>query len=67
MRSLLAQATVVTGGIATQNRGTLGGNIVNECPAAGAPPALLVYDAELEMDLPDDDLIAPRNPGEPLR
>ena len=46
---LLAQAAAETGGIATQNRGTLGGNIVNASPAADSPPALLVYDAELEL------------------
>src|SRR5712691_1630170 len=46
---LLAQAASETGGIATQNRGTLGGNIVNASPAADTPPALLVYDAELEL------------------
>src|SRR5439155_19084119 len=46
---LLAQAASETGGIATQNRGTLGGNIVNASPAADSPPALLVYDAELEL------------------
>ena len=40
-----------TGGIATQNRGTLGGNIANASPAADSPPALLVYDAELELAL----------------
>ena len=40
-----------TGGIATQNRGTLGGNIANASPAADSPPALLVYDAELELRL----------------
>ncbi|MBV9403800.1 MAG: FAD binding domain-containing protein, partial [Acidobacteriaceae bacterium] len=38
-----------TGGIANQNRGTLGGNIVNASPAADSSPALLVYDAELEL------------------
>ena len=38
-----------TGGIATQNRGTLGGNIANASPAADTPPALLVYDAALEL------------------
>ncbi|HEU5235752.1 MAG TPA: FAD binding domain-containing protein, partial [Pyrinomonadaceae bacterium] len=38
-----------TGGIAIQNRGTLGGNIVNASPAADSPPALLAYDAELEL------------------
>ena len=36
-----------TGGIANQNRGTLGGNIVNASPAADSLPALLAYDAEL--------------------
>src|ERR1700675_2659416 len=46
---LLAQAASETGGIATQNRGTLGGNIVNASPAADSPPALLVYDAEIEL------------------
>ncbi len=35
--------------IATQNRGTIGGNIANASPAADTPPALLVYDAELEL------------------
>jgi CO/xanthine dehydrogenase FAD-binding subunit len=44
---LLASAARVTGGIANQNRGTLGGNIVNASPAADSLPALLVYDAEL--------------------
>jgi CO/xanthine dehydrogenase FAD-binding subunit len=46
---LLAEAARNTGAIATQNRGTLGGNIVNASPAADSPPALLVYDAELEL------------------
>jgi CO/xanthine dehydrogenase FAD-binding subunit len=46
---LLAQAAGETGGIATQNRGTIGGNIVNASPAADSPPALLVYDADLEL------------------
>jgi CO/xanthine dehydrogenase FAD-binding subunit len=46
---LLVQAASETGGVATQNRGTLGGNIVNASPAADSPPALLVYDAELEL------------------
>ncbi len=45
--SLLARAASWTGGIANQNRGTLGGNIVNASPAADSLPALLVYDAEL--------------------
>src|ERR1700732_330104 len=46
---LLSGAAAETGGIATQNRGTLGGNIANASPAADSPPALLVYDAELEL------------------
>src|SRR5579863_1017404 len=44
---LLSSAASWTGGIANQNRGTLGGNIVNASPAADSLPALLVYDAEL--------------------
>jgi CO/xanthine dehydrogenase FAD-binding subunit len=46
---LLCRAAAETGGIATQNRGTLAGNIANASPAADSPPALLVYDAELEL------------------
>lgn len=46
---MLCQAASETGGLAIQNRGTLGGNIVNASPAADSPPALLAYDAELEM------------------
>ncbi|MGB7922853.1 MAG: FAD binding domain-containing protein, partial [Pyrinomonadaceae bacterium] len=46
---LLCAAARETGGPAIQNRGTLGGNIVNASPAADTPPALLVYDAELEL------------------
>jgi CO/xanthine dehydrogenase FAD-binding subunit len=46
---LLCRAAAETGSIATQNRGTLGGNIANASPAADSPPALLVYDAELEL------------------
>lgn len=46
---LLARAASWTGSIANQNRGTLGGNIVNASPAADSSPALLVYDAELAL------------------
>jgi CO/xanthine dehydrogenase FAD-binding subunit len=46
---LLGRAAAETGGVATQNRGTIGGNIANASPAADTPPALLVYDAELEL------------------
>ena len=44
---LLACAARWTGGVANQNRGTLGGNIVNASPAADSLPALLLYEAEL--------------------
>src|SRR5260370_22046055 len=46
---MLCQAAAETGGIAIQNRGTLGGNIVNASPAADSPPALLAYDAQIEV------------------
>ena len=46
---MLCQAASETGGLAIQNRGTLGGNIVNASPAADSPPALLAYDAEVEL------------------
>jgi CO/xanthine dehydrogenase FAD-binding subunit len=46
---LLCQAAAETGSVATQNRGTLGGNIANASPAADSPPALLVYGAEIEI------------------
>jgi CO/xanthine dehydrogenase FAD-binding subunit len=46
---MLCQAASETGGLAIQNRGTLGGNVVNASPAADSPPALLAYDAELEL------------------
>jgi CO/xanthine dehydrogenase FAD-binding subunit len=46
---LLCRAASETGSVATQNRGTLGGNIANASPAADSPPALLVYDAQIEL------------------
>jgi CO/xanthine dehydrogenase FAD-binding subunit len=46
---LLPQAAAWTGGIATQNRGTLAGNIANASPAADSAPVLLAYDAELQL------------------
>jgi CO/xanthine dehydrogenase FAD-binding subunit len=46
---LLQRAAAETGSVATQNRGTLGGNIANASPAADSPPALMIYDAELEL------------------
>lgn len=46
---LLGEAASLTGAVAIQNRGTLGGNIANASPAADSLPALLVYEAELEL------------------
>jgi len=46
---LLARAACRTGAIANQNRGTLGGNLVNGSPAADSPPALLAYAAEVSL------------------
>lgn len=46
---LLCSAAAETGGVANQNRGTIGGNIANASPAADSPPALLVYDAHLDL------------------
>jgi len=44
---LLARAASWVGGISNQNRGTLGGNIVNASPAADSLPALLACGADL--------------------
>jgi CO/xanthine dehydrogenase FAD-binding subunit len=46
---LICAAARETGAVAIQNRGTVGGNIANASPAADLPPALLVYDAVIEM------------------
>jgi len=46
---LLDRAAGWIGSIANQTRATLGGNLVNGSPAADSSPALLVYDAEIEL------------------
>lgn len=46
---LVCRAAAETGGVATQNRGTIGGNIANASPAADTPPTLLVYDAAVQL------------------
>jgi CO/xanthine dehydrogenase FAD-binding subunit len=46
---MLLDAARETGGLAIQNRGTIGGNIANASPAADTPPALLAYGAEVEL------------------
>ena len=46
---LIARASTWIGSIANQTRATVGGNLVNGSPAADSSPALLVYDAEIEL------------------
>ncbi len=46
---LLAKAASWIGSVANQGRATLGGNLVNGSPAADSSPALLAYDAEIEI------------------
>jgi CO/xanthine dehydrogenase FAD-binding subunit len=46
---LIAKSSSWIGSLANQSRATLGGNLVNGSPAADSSPALLVYDAEIEM------------------
>lgn len=46
---LLAKAAGWIGSVANQGRATLGGNLVNGSPAADSSPALLAYDAEIEI------------------
>jgi CO/xanthine dehydrogenase FAD-binding subunit len=46
---LLAKAATWIGSIANQSRATIGGNLVNGSPAADSSPALLVYDADVEL------------------
>ncbi len=46
---LLSKASSWIGAITNQSRATLGGNLVNGSPAADSSPALLVYDAEIEL------------------
>jgi len=46
---LIAKSSSWIGSVANQSRATIGGNLVNGSPAADSSPALLVYDAEIEM------------------
>jgi len=45
----LRAASAEIGAVAIQNRGTLGGNVVNASPAGDTLPALLAADAEVEL------------------
>jgi len=46
---VLAEAAATIGAVQIQNRGTLGGNVVNASPAGDALPVLLATDAILEL------------------
>lgn len=46
---MLGAAARLSGAVAIQNRGTIGGNIANASPAADTPPALFAYDAAVEL------------------
>src|SRR5258708_8724261 len=46
---MLCQAASETGGLAIQNRGTLGGNSANPSPAADSPPPLPPSHAQLTL------------------
>lgn len=45
----LAQVSGVVGGVQTQNRGTLGGNVANASPAGDTLPVLLALDAAVDL------------------
>ncbi len=45
----LAEAAGTVGAPAIRNMGTIAGNLANASPAADLPPALLAYDAEIEL------------------
>ncbi len=56
---LLADAMAHVGGVQTRNRATIGGNVVNACPASDAIPALMVLGARVRTtrrELPLADL-----------
>ena len=46
---MLGIAARLSGAVAIQNRGTIGGNIANASPAADTPPALIAYGASIEL------------------
>jgi CO/xanthine dehydrogenase FAD-binding subunit len=46
---LIARASSWIGSVANQSRATIGGNLVNGSPAADSSPALLAYDADVEL------------------
>jgi carbon-monoxide dehydrogenase medium subunit len=49
---VLAETVGQIGSIQVRNRGTIGGNLGNGSPAADSAPALLILDAEVELESP---------------
>jgi CO/xanthine dehydrogenase FAD-binding subunit len=56
---MLALAAREIGALAIQNRGTWVGNIANASPAADGVPALMAYDAEIELTSKDGRRVVP--------
>jgi len=56
---LLSAACAEIGGVAIQNRGTIGGNLGNASPAGDTFPALAVYEAHLHLIGPDGRRLVP--------
>ncbi len=50
---MMCEAGRWSGAKAIQNRGTIGGNVCNASPAGDTPPALLCYDAQIELSSTD--------------
>ncbi len=46
---VLVDACRTVGAVQIQNRGTIGGNIVNASPAGDTPPVLMAFDAKVEL------------------
>ena len=55
----LVDAALVVGSAQIRNRATLAGNICNASPAADTLPALLVYEARLQVTGPDGTRVVP--------
>jgi len=49
----LSEAAATVGAVQIQNRGTIGGNVVNASPAADLPPVLMAVGALLELSSSD--------------
>ena len=57
----LVAASRTIGAIQIQNRGTLGGNVVNASPAGDSLPVLAAYDAEIEIGSARGSRVVPFN------